>query len=49
MTIAPSQQIDASLMRWYRCMTRCVRRELLRSSGLDGSWGFSSQKQAKQS
>jgi Transposase IS200 like len=33
MTIARSQQIDASVTRWYHCMTRCVRRASLLDEG----------------
>ena len=33
MAIARCQQIDASVTRWYHCMTRCVRRAFLLQEG----------------
>ena len=33
MAIARCQQIDASVTRWYHCMTRCVRRAFLLDEG----------------
>ncbi len=33
MTIARGQQIDASVTRWYHCVTRCVRRAFLLGEG----------------
>ncbi|MFI5459918.1 MAG: hypothetical protein ACHRXM_31245 [Isosphaerales bacterium] len=34
MTIARCQQIDASVTRWYHCVTRCVRRAFLLGEGV---------------
>jgi hypothetical protein len=33
MAIARMRQIDASVARWYHCMTRCVRRAFLLGEG----------------
>jgi hypothetical protein len=33
MTIARSRQIDVFVTRWYRCVTRCVRRAFLLGDG----------------
>jgi hypothetical protein len=33
MTIARHEQIDTSVARWYRCITRCVRQAFLLAEG----------------
>ena len=33
MTMARAQLVDVSLARWYRCVTRCVRRAFLLGEG----------------
>jgi REP element-mobilizing transposase RayT len=33
MTMARSQLVDVSVMRWYHCITRCVRRAFLLVEG----------------
>jgi len=33
MTIARAQLLDTSLIRWYHCITRCVRRAFLLGEG----------------
>ena len=33
MTIVRAQLVDASLTRWYHCVTRCVRRAFLLGEG----------------
>jgi hypothetical protein len=37
MAIARAQLVDASLTRWYHCVTRCVRRAFLLGEGLSHS------------
>ena len=40
MTIARAHLVDASVTRWYHCVTRCVRRALLLGEGMHNrkSW-----------
>jgi hypothetical protein len=33
MTMARSQLVDVFVTRWYRCITRCVRRAFLLAEG----------------
>lgn len=41
MTIARGHLVDASVTRWYRCVTRCVRRAFLLGEGVHDRKGLS--------
>ncbi len=34
MTVAHAHLVDASVTRWYHCVTRCVRRAFLFGEGM---------------